>query len=83
MAKLLVKDLIAGGDSRCLGERVDLGWGYPDTVCAMRETCRRFLQMLIDLENYVPKVPPLHSSRYTGWACATDDKEMRIPASGT
>lgn len=69
-----MKDILPNDVSRCVGELAGEDWGHADVVCCMREHCARYIQHILDCG----KKEKIYMA-VTGWACATEEKEMRIP----
>ena len=71
-----MKNVIRKDDCRCLGELIGQDWGHADTVCHVREHCARYIQSVMDVGNKTKEENA--DKRYTGWACATEEKENFI-----
>ena len=70
-----MRDILPNDAERCAGELAGEGWGHAGAICCMREHCKRYIQHILD---YGKKEKDFIAWR-SGWACATEDKEMRIP----
>lgn len=68
-----MRDLIARDVTRCIGLLAGSDWGHDDVVCCVREHCKLHVQAILGTGNKRQDVS------FTGWACATDDKENFLP----
>jgi len=68
-----MRDLILKDVTRCRGSLLGENWGDNDVICHVREHCKLHIQAILDTGNKRDDVS------FTGWACATDDKENFVP----